>query len=738
MLPLGEDNPMLEKNLSLAEFQDKDELFCFFKCAGYMKRLLAVRPVYDQETIGFLFWILKANIQPLLDYMAEHAQSKKDETPPKAEINICNLSPDYAAGYARDLMIAMERSAIPEMMLLIKNLLSRHEESLSYHGASRIGKKISILKKMFKLTEPEAEFVIFNALLIFWQENEKYFAEHLRLNHLGSWGYLSKTLDIKAIDLARIPGSILFKNKLFEIDLGKFKMSADFTNFFLKRSNKALFDGFYKRLSLDSIPLAMHTTEQDETNHILNLLKRKPTASTHILIYGAPGTGKTSYAKGLIKELKLAGYEIPKSDNKDEALVRRTAIIACCNIMKERDNAVIVVDKADNLLNANCSWRSWEESADKRELNQILAMNGVRMIWIANSIEELANDNKDQFAYSIHFKPFSSRQRARLWESVLKRNKMDDLFGCGEVDHLAKKYAVNAGVIDTAVQKALEACPPTERDRYKPSIIRSLEANLTLAHNGKRIEMKDKIEDQYSLTSLNIKGNLTDMMAQLAKFDRFLRQRDRSRPMNMNLLFYGLPGTGKSELAKYIAEQLDRRLLCKRASDIVDCWVGSTGRNINAMFQEAEAEDAVLVIDEVDSFIVSRDKAIRSYEIQATNEFLTQMESFNGILIGTTNNLTGLDSASLRRFTHKIEFRYLAQEGCLFFYEKFLSSLTDQSIPETTKRTLSRMNNLTPGDFKVVRDKHSFLESGSVTHEILIEALEAESIIKPNYRNIGF
>lgn len=726
---------MRGEDLSCAGLNDEDEQFVLFKCAVYMRRLLSVRSVYDKETIGFLLWLLKANIQPLLDYMAEHAHSKKEETPNKAEINICNLAPDYATDYVKDLMIAMERSAIPEMTLLIINLLERHEESLSPHGASRIERKISILKKIIRLTEPEVEFVIFNAVLMFGQAPEKYFVEHLKWNHLAAGESLSKVLQIKNADFMRIPESILFRIKLFETELGKFKMSTDFMNFFLKRSSKALFDGFYKRLPLKSIPLEMHMIERDETNHILNLLRKKPSTSTHILIYGAPGTGKTSYAKGLINELKLAGYEIPKSNNGDESPDHRTAIIACCNIMKERDNAVIVVDRADNLLNTYWSWR---ETADKRGLNQILAIKGIRMIWIANSIGDLGNDRKDQFAYSIHFKPFSSRQRVRLWESILKRKKMEDLFSPGEVDNLAKKYAVSAGVIDSAIQKTLETYPPVERNRYKPSIIRSLEAHMTLVHNGKRIGMKDKIEDQYSLDSLNIKGNLTDMMAQLVNFDRFLRQHDKSRPMNMNLLFHGSPGTGKSELAKYIAEQLDRRLLCKRASDIIDCWVGSTERNIKAMFQEAEAEDAVLVIDEIDTFIFSRHYSIRSYEIRSTNEFLTQMETFNGILIGTTNNLTALDSASLRRFTYKIEFRYLTQEGCMFFYEKFLSPLTDERTPESIKRTLTRMNNLTPGDFKVVRDKHSFLERDRVTHDFLMEALEAECMTKPNHRNIGF
>ena len=74
----------------------------------------------------------------------------------------------------------------------------------------------------------------------------------------------------------------------------------------------------------------------------------------------------------------------------------------------------------------------------------------------------------------------------------------------------------------------------------------------------------------------------------------------------------------------------------------------------------------------------------------------------------------------------------------MFFYDKFLSPLTDERTPETIIRTLARLNNLTPGDFKVVRDKHSFLERGRVTHDFLMEALEAESMTKPNHRNIGF
>jgi len=65
------------------------------------------------------------------------------------------------------------------------------------------------------------------------------------------------------------------------------------------------------------------------------------------------------------------------------------------------------------------------------------------------------------------------------------------------------------------------------------------------------------------------------MMDQLEAFDRYLRQPKHERNVNMNLLFYGPPGCGKSELARYIAHELDREILCKRASDLLDPYVGA-------------------------------------------------------------------------------------------------------------------------------------------------------------------
>jgi AAA+ superfamily predicted ATPase len=185
---------------------------------------------------------------------------------------------------------------------------------------------------------------------------------------------------------------------------------------------------------------------------------------------------------------------------------------------------------------------------------------------------------------------------------------------------------------------------------------------------------------------------------------------------NLNLLFYGPPGAGKSELARYIAHHLDRELMVRRASDIVSKYVGETEQNINQVFSEAEAMEAVLVIDEADSFLFNRERAVRSWEISQTNEFLTQMERFRGILICTSNRFADLDSASIRRFNHKVGFRYLKPEGNIIFYKRMLTGLSETPLSRVEADMLEQIRDLTPGDFRIVRDRFAIFESGRISH----------------------
>ena len=128
------------------------------------------------------------------------------------------------------------------------------------------------------------------------------------------------------------------------------------------------------------------------------------------------------------------------------------------------------------------------------------------------------------------------------------------------------------------------------------------------------------------------------------------------------------------------------QIICKRVSDLQSKWVGESEQNIKQAFAEAEAEEAILIIDEADSLLFSRERAQQSWEISFTNEFLTQMERFKGILICTTNRLKDIDHASIRRFNYKIGFNYLKPDGNITFYQKLLAPLTNTPLDETNQK----------------------------------------------------
>ena len=176
---------------------------------------------------------------------------------------------------------------------------------------------------------------------------------------------------------------------------------------------------------------------------------------------------------------------------------------------------------------------------------------------------------------------------------------------------------------------------------------------------------------------------------------------------NARICLYGVAGTGKSAYAKFVAHELGCEIIIKKASEILGMYVGQTEKNIANAFKEAKNKKAVLVFDEVDSFLQDRSSANRSWEISQVNEMLVQMESFNGVFIATTNLCESLDKASLRRFDMKIEFGYLKswQASALFKKECELLGL---EINAVALERVSSLRALAPGDFAAVKRANAF------------------------------
>jgi len=188
-------------------------------------------------------------------------------------------------------------------------------------------------------------------------------------------------------------------------------------------------------------------------------------------------------------------------------------------------------------------------------------------------------------------------------------------------------------------------------------------------------------------------------------------------------------------LAGYIAKQLDKPLLSKRASDILSKWVGGSEQNIARMFEQARAEGAVLVLDEADSLLRDRRGANNSWEVTQVNELLVQMENFDGLFICSTNLMDDLDQASLRRFAIKVEFDYLKPDQAINMLEQ--ESVGELS-PEDA-RAIAMISNLAPGDFAAVKKRLEILGM-EATPDMMIRELQTEVQVKHDAvsKPIGF
>ena len=717
---------------------DKNDRYVLKHCLTYLHRHLSRFPSHSRETCKMLVWTMGQDIEKVARILMDQFE-RKQRLKFKKELLERGLDIDDFADILAKMLPVIKARRRRKVFQQILAQLENRQKSLSFRGTADFEKNIKAVEKMFSLTERETGLLIFLFIMSIYEQPQEYFVGHLECQKIIGQKYLTNILEVNRTRLHSLLTGKLKKIGILEIDNYDLKIEDEFINLFQNPNDKKFSQNFYFRMKPGTVPLENYFFQKDQIDHVLKLLKQKTDTSTHILLYGPPGTGKTSFAYSLKKHLDLPAYEIVRGDE-NTASKRRAAILACLNLTNTGDGSLIVVDEADNILNTQNSWLSRGETQDKGWLNQLLETPGVRIVWITNSIAGIEDSVLRRFAFSLHFKMFNRRQRVELWNNIVGQNRCKRFFKPADIETFAKKYNLSAGVIDLAVKKTRETHRGSKTE-FRQTVEMALEAHDTLRHFGEKPVNKDGIEKKYSLEGLNVKGDLEAVIGQLKTFDKHLRNTGADTVMNMNLLFYGPPGTGKSELARYIGNQLDREIICKRISDLQSMWVGEGEKNIKRAFAEAESEDAILIIDEADSLLFNRDRAVRSWEISFTNEFLTRMERFRGILICTTNRVEDLDSASLRRLNHKIGFDYLTPEGNAIFYGLFLEHLAGGHLDEKGTGSLRKLSNLAPGDFKVVRDRYAFYPKIEISHKVLIEALEVEADLKNSHNNekqIGF
>jgi SpoVK/Ycf46/Vps4 family AAA+-type ATPase len=705
------------------------------KTAGWLMRLFDKRIVLSSQLfactawcVGGLDFCLQGLIEEAKSYVpvskSEDEMSTLEELKRVSLYNLGNALEDFLQEHPRH-----HRSARALLQAACREMHSiRMKRPRSYAMAAKR------LEDLFGLDRESIEVCEFLFINRSFEPVESYFEDNLQAMRFGGIDFLAHMLGITAGRCRNILRELAYLG-IAEVDRRCVTLEEPIRDLWTESDSKRISESFCRPLEGEALPLENFSIPVVQADHARALLRQSGDRPVHILLYGAPGTGKTTFARSLAAAEGIPAWSVspPRGADND----RRSQLTAGARIVSQHDKAFLLVDEAERIL--DCDMFSREKNVDKAWLNTFMEKPGQRVVWITNHVHHLEGAVRRRFHFSIHFEPLGRKERGSMWRQILERkgvlSKVDDIV----LADLARSHDVPASVIEMSVIQAMRLCG-RKRSAFVPTLRRVVESYETLNRNGAKPRRKVAVALQYDPEGVSLEGSVEQLEGRMRKLDALLRQGREPMPGIGTMLFYGPPGTGKTALARYLADRIDRECRVVRASDLLGPYVGMTEANIAVAFRNAEQNDAVLVVDEADSFLFPREMATHSWETTQVNEFLTALEECRGFCICTTNRRENMDQAVMRRFSHKIAFMYSKPEQVQALYDALLAPLASGPMSKELKTELLAMRRLTPGDFHAVRSRILFNEGIGLDHSELLTELRREQELKldTGRRIVGF
>ncbi len=336
-------------------------------------------------------------------------------------------------------------------------------------------------------------------------------------------------------------------------------------------------------------------------------------------------------------------------------------------------------------------------------------------------------------------------------------NDIDDIFDNGELPGWCKQEFRNRES-QLLIQELIEnVCDDgiARSDCFKLTEKAKEELLGELNLNTRVRSDKDLIKAE-TLTKKNLIYNTAESMqiAELSSIlspDRFNDVQARLRSAGMRTgfccIFYGAPGTGKTETVYQIAKQTGRDIMRVDVDKIKSCWVGESEKNIKALFDRYRniCKNAtlapILLFNEADAVLGVRmegaSRAVDKMENSIQNIILQEMETLDGIMIATTNLTGNLDKAFERRFLYKIHFDKPSLKARIEIWKSMLSGLSDQDA-----NTIASQFDLSGGEIENIARKHTVNAILTGDKEIDIDAIisscSQERLANSSRPRIGF
>ena len=582
----------------------------------------------------------------------------------------------------------------------LKNRLEILEKSQISCELKDLEHNLNLLQENLGLNSTERDILRFVAIMYNYEVISNACSLLGDLNNIQATKAISKILNLRFGDVQKAfrKDGIFAKTSIVKLENNvhnlKFKIDVINNNFmcdlFVKcESMDEIFESAIKPCSKTNLTTKNYPHIKEDVKILLSFLKKavsKKQKGVNVLLYGSAGTGKTELSKVIASELNLKLYEVAYDDEYGYATEDRRLRSYCLaqNVLSAGSN-LLMYDEAEDIFNTN---NDEKRQYGKAFINRSLETNELPTIWITNNIYDMDEAVVRRFNLAIEIGIPTEDVRAKIIKKY-SENLIDN--------KLIKKLAKNDFIAPALISNASVVVSNLNTKDKNKAFERVI--NNTLKAQGyeeiRDYNPRDDLPSSYDPNFVNSDCDLNELM-QGIKLSK-----------NARICLYGVPGTGKSAYAKFIAKSLKKPIIIKKGSDLLSMFVGGTEKNIALAFKEAKEKHAVLVFDEVDSFLQDRGMATRSWEVTQVNEMLVQMESFDGIFIATTNLIDNLDKACLRRFDLKLEFGYLLPEQARNLFKKECA-LLKVKFDENASKKVSNLGLLAPGDFASVRRQAKF------------------------------
>lgn len=287
-------------------------------------------------------------------------------------------------------------------------------------------------------------------------------------------------------------------------------------------------------------------------------------------------------------------------------------------------------------------------------------------------------------------------------------------------------------------------------DKAKEELLSEIDLSVNAGKSDNGLIKADTLTKKQLIYNESERAQVDELTSILSDA-RFKDVQERLRKSGMRpgfcCIFYGAPGTGKTETVYQIARQTGRDIMRVDVDKIKSCWVGESEKNIKALFDRyrniCKNSDLapILLFNEADAVLGVRmegaSHAVDKMENSIQNIILQEMESLEGIMIATTNLTINLDKAFERRFLYKVRFDKPTLESRTQIWQTMLKGLTDKDA-----RTIAAKFDLSGGEIENVARKHSVNAILSGKEEIdldeIMAACRLERLSGTTRQPIGF